>query len=377
MEMVTAAMPQDLRIPETMKAWVLGRPGELRLVDKPLPQPGVAEVLVRVGATAVCGTDLEVISHGEPALVQGGMPFDKNFTPGHEYMGTVVKLGPGVDEFAVGERIAVEIHAGCGRCERCREGMYTACLNYGMNYGEHDKGHRANGFTTDGGFAEYAVNHVNTLVRVPDGMSDEEATLIVTAGTAMYGLDVLGGLIAGQSIVVTGPGPIGLMGVGVAKALGASPVILIGTPRDRRRLDIGLQLGGDEVVTVGEEDAVAAVQRITRGRGVHYVMECSGAPNALNEAACMVNRGGRICLAAFPREPVRVDVARLVRNNIYVFGIRGEGRSATRRAAALMAQKRFPARLIHTHTFPLQQVPTAIRYASERIEDAIKVVVKM
>ena len=83
-------------------------------------------------------------------------------------MGTVAQLGPGVDEFAVGDRVAVEIHAGCGRCERCREGMYTACLNYGMNYGDHDKGHRANGFTTDGGFAEYAVNHVNTLVPVPE-----------------------------------------------------------------------------------------------------------------------------------------------------------------------------------------------------------------
>src|SRR5438093_115295 len=79
-------------------------------------------------------------------------------------------------------------------------------------------GHRANGFTTDGGFAEYAVNHVNTLVRVPDGMSDEEATLIVTAGTAVYGLDVLGGLVAGESLVVIGPGPIGLMSVAVGKA---------------------------------------------------------------------------------------------------------------------------------------------------------------
>jgi L-iditol 2-dehydrogenase len=375
--MIAATMQQDLPIPERMKAWVLGSPGELRLVEKPVPQPGVAEVLVRIGATAVCATDLEVISHGEPALVQGGMPFNKNFTPGHEYMGTVVKLGPGVDEFEIGERIAVEIHAGCGRCERCREGMYTACLNYGMNYGGHDKGHRANGFTTDGGFAEYALNHVNTLVRVPADMSDEVATLIVTAGTAMYGLDVLGGLIVGQAIVVIGPGPIGLMSVGVAKALGASPVILIGTGRDRRRLELGRQLGADEVVTVGEENAIAAVGRITRGRGVHYAMECSGAPDALNQAACMVSRGGRVCLAAFPREPVRVDVARLVRNNIYVFGIRGEGRSATRRAAALMAQKRFPAQLIHTHTFPLEQLPAAIKYASERIEDAIKVVVKI
>ena len=90
-----------------------------------------------------------------------------------------------------------------------------------------------------------------------------------------------------------------------------------------------------------------------------------------------VNRGGRICLAAFPAEPVPVDLAYLVRNNIYVFGIRGEGKSATHRAAALMAQKRFDAKLIHTHTFPLAEVPTAIRYARERIEDAIKVVVQI
>ncbi len=103
--MITATMQKNPLIPEMMKAWVLGSPGELHLVEKPLPQPGVAEVLVRIGATAVCGTDLEIISHGEPALIQGGTPFNKNFTPGHEYMGTVVQLGPGVDEFELGERI--------------------------------------------------------------------------------------------------------------------------------------------------------------------------------------------------------------------------------------------------------------------------------
>jgi L-iditol 2-dehydrogenase len=364
-------------IPGKMQAWVLGNPGEFDLVEKAVPQPGAAEVLVRIDAIAVCATDLEVIYHGPPALIEGGQPFNKKFTPGHEYMGTVVRLGPGVDEFDLGARVAVEIHAGCGRCERCREGMYTACLNYGMNYGDHDKGHRANGFTTDGGFAEYAVNHVNTLVHVPDAMSDEEATLIVTAGTAMYGLDVMGGLIAGQTVVVTGPGPIGLMGVGVAKALGAQPVILTGTRADQRRLELGRKLGADHVVNVHDEDAVTAVRRITQGKGCHYVLECSGAPNAVNEAARMVNRGGRICLAAFPQQPALIDVAYLVSNNIYLFGIRGEGRSATRRAAALMRQQRFDAGLIHTHTFPLQEVPTAIRYARERVDDAIKVVVKM
>jgi L-iditol 2-dehydrogenase len=369
-----AFRPKTFKIPQTMKAWVLGDPNQLSLTEKPVPQPGSAEVLVRIDAIAVCATDLEIIHKGPPALIQGGLPFNKNFTPGHEYMGTVVKLGPGVDEYKVGDRVTVEVHAGCGRCERCREGMYTACLNYGKNYGDMNKGHRANGFTTDGGFAQYAINSINTLAHVPEGMSDEEATLIVTAGTAMYGLDVTAGLIAGQSVVVMGPGPIGLMGVAVAKALGASEVILTGT-RDNR-LEMGRKLGADYTVNVTKEDAVEMVRHYTNG-GAHYVLECSGAPNAVNDAAKMLKRGGRICLAAFPSEPVPVDIANLVRNNIYLYGIRGEGKSATHRAAALMAQKRFDAKLIHTHTFPLEEVPTALRYARERIDDAIKVVVKM
>ncbi len=364
----------NMAVPEKMRAWVLGDPGKLQFTEKTVPVPKRAEVLVRIDAVAICATDLEVIAHGPPALVQGGLPFNKNWTPGHEYMGTVAALGPGVDEFAIGDRVTVEIHAGCGQCKRCRMGMYTSCLNYGLNYGELDKGHRANGFTTDGGFAEYAVNNINTLIRIADSMSDEEATLVVTAGTAMYGLTELGGLIAGESVVVIGPGPIGLLGVAVAKALGGSPVILTGTRE--ARLKKGLELGADHVVNATKEDAVEAVRRLNGGKGVDYVIECSGAPNAVNEAGRMLNRGGKICLAAFPHEPVAVDVAHLVRNNIYVYGIRGEGKSATHRAEAFMREKRFDATKIHTHTFPLAELPEALRYARDRVEDAIKVVVK-
>jgi len=366
---------QEFNIPNSMKAWVLGNPEEVMMVDKKIPIPGKAEALVRIDAIAVCATDLEIIERGLPAQIEGGEPFNKNYTPGHEYMGTIVKLGPGVDEFNLGDRVAVEVHAGCGQCLRCRQGMYTSCLNYGLNFGDRDKGHRANGFTTDGGFAQYAVNNINTLVHVPDTMSDEVATLIVTAGTAMYGLDSLGGLIAGEPIAVTGPGPIGLMGVAVAKSLGADPVILTGT-RDAR-LEIGASLGADHVVNVRRENPVEAVRRITNGKGVHYVLECSGAPNAVNEAASMVNRGGQVCLAAFPGKPVEVDVAHLVRNNINLFGIRGEGKSAVHRAASYMKQGRFDASVIHTHTFSLEDLPEALRYARDRIDDAIKVVIKI
>jgi 2-desacetyl-2-hydroxyethyl bacteriochlorophyllide A dehydrogenase len=362
-------------VPEVMKAWVLGNPEELKLVEKPVPVPKKAEVLVRVDAIAICATDLDVISSGPPAIIQGGEPFNKNFTPGHEYMGTVAALGPGVDEFKIGDRVTVEIHAGCGQCKRCRMGMYTSCLNYGLNYGDVDKGHRANGFTSDGGFAEFAVNNINTLIKISDDMSDEEATLVVTAGTSMYGLTELGGLIAGESVVVIGPGPIGLLGAAVAKALGASPVILTGT-RDNR-LKTGLELGADHVVNVTREDPVEAVRRLNGGKGVDYVIECSGAPNAINEAGRMLNRGGKMCLAAFPHDPALIDVAHLVRNNIYIYGIRGEGRSATHRAQAFMAAKRFDATKIHTHTFMMEDLPTALRYARDRVEDAIKVVVKM
>jgi len=362
-------------LPKEMKAWVLKSPNELELKTKAIPNPGYSEVLVKIDAVAICATDLDVISYGPPAMIEGEKPFNKEFTPGHEYMGTVVALGPSVDEFQIGDRVTVEIHSGCGQCKRCRMGMYTSCHNYGLNYGKKNKRHRANGFTSDGGFKQYAINHINTLIKVPDDMTDEEATLVVTAGTTMYGLTELGGLVAGESLVVIGPGPIGLLGVAVAKALGADPVILIGTRNDR--LEIGKKLGADFVLNVKEEnDIVNSVKSLVGDLGVDYVVECAGTEKALDDAIMMTNRGGKICLAAFPHDPIKVNIPHMVINNIYLYGIRGEGKSATHRAMAFMKQKRFNAKLVHTHTFKMNELPTALKYAKERIDGAIKVVIK-
>ena len=362
-------------LPKEMKAWVLKSPNELKLKSKNIPIPGYSEVLVKIDAVAICATDLDVISYGPPALIEGDKPFNKEFTPGHEYMGTVVALGPSVDEFQIGDRVTVEIHSGCGQCKRCRMGMYTSCHNYGLNFGKKNKGHRANGFTSDGGFKQYAINHINTLIKVPDDMTDEEATLVVTAGTTMYGLTELGGLVAGESLAVIGPGPIGLLGVAVSKALGADPVILIGTRNDR--LEIGKKLGADFVLNVKEEkDIVDTVKSLVGEVGVDYVVECAGTEKALNDAIMMTNRGGKICLAAFPHDLIKVNIPHMVINNIYMYGIRGEGKSATHRAMAFMKQKRFDSKLVHTHTFKMNELPTALKYAKERIDGAIKVVIK-
>ena len=366
---------KNYSLPKEMKAWVLKSPNELELKTKAIPNPSYSEVLVKIDAVAICATDLDVISYGPPALIEGEKPFNKEFTPGHEYMGTVVALGPSVDEFQIGDRVTVEIHSGCGQCKRCRMGMYTSCHNYGLNYGKKNKGHRANGFTSDGGFKQYAINHINTLIKVPDDMTDEEATLVVTAGTTMYGLTELGGLVAGESLVVIGPGPIGLLGVAVAKALGADPVILIGTRNDR--LEIGKKLGADFVLNVKEEnDIVNSVKSLVGDLGADYVVECAGTEKALDDAIMMTNRGGKICLAAFPHDPIKVNIPHMVINNIYMYGIRGEGKSATHRAMAFMKQKRFNAKLVHTHTFKMSELPTALKYAKERIDGAIKVVIK-
>ena len=171
-----------------MRAAVLFGPGDIRVTDRPVPRPGPDEVLVKVAMCGMCGTDLKIFDGHFPLTPPFG-----DYTPGHEWTGTVAALGSRVDEFAVGDRVCIEAHSGCGRCDNCLAGKYTACLNYG----NRAKGHRATGMTTDGGFAGYAVHDVGSLYALPPSLSFEDGVLITTAGTGLYGLDVAGGYVAG------------------------------------------------------------------------------------------------------------------------------------------------------------------------------------
>ncbi|CAG0971219.1 partial Sorbitol dehydrogenase, partial [Anaerolineae bacterium] len=172
--------------PTTMRAAVLYGQNDLRVQDYPVPTPGPLEVLLKVYACAICGTDPRLIGHG-----WNPMPSYGTFIPGHEYSGQVVAVGEGVTQFQVGDRVAIESHKGCGHCINCKRGRYTICLNYG----KPETGHRHYGFTTNGGYAQYVVNHISTLYKIADSVSFEEAALITTAAGVHFALDNVGGLL--------------------------------------------------------------------------------------------------------------------------------------------------------------------------------------
>jgi L-iditol 2-dehydrogenase len=350
-------------LPSTMRAAVLCGPRDFRILEQPLPEPGVGEALVRVAMCGTCGTDLKLQEHPFPDQPPYGQ-----FTPGHEWTGTVVALGPTVDELAVGDRVAIEAHHGCGRCENCVLGMYTACLNFG----NVAKGHRATGMTVPGGFAEYVVHHVSSLYRLPPSVGWEDAVLVTTAGTALHGLDTAGAFVAGQSIAVIGPGPVGLMTVQLCKALGAEPVVLVGTRPARLRL--GARLGADVTVDVHEADPVAAVRRATHGLGADLVIEASGAPSAPQQCVEMVKRGGRILFLAFYDGPVTFDLSSAIHNDVTLFTSRGEGGGVVKRALSLAAQGKIRGRDLVTHHLPLADIQEGFRILRERAGDPIKLV---
>ena len=349
--------------PKMMRAAVLHDWNDIRMVQRPVPSPGPGEVLIKVESCSICGGDVKIVTRG--MLKQP--PMD-SFIIGHEYAGIIVELGEAVDEYALGDRVTVEVHKGCGRCRNCIDGKYTACLNYG----NLDKGHRANGFTTNGGFAEYAVNHVNTISKIPDNISFDEATIITTAGTALFGLEHMGGFVAGDSVAVVGPGAIGLMAVQCAKALGAGKVILTGT-RDER-LALGKKLGADVVINLKKEDPIAAVKRETGGYGADLVLLTAGNSDSLQQAIRIVRKGGDIVMVAHYEDTVSADLGLCVQNSNNLYTVRGEGKRCVHRALELMRMGKIQAKDLLTHSYPLDEIREAFRVFMAREGGAIRIV---
>lgn len=352
-------------IPTAMRALVLPSPGKFEIQTVPVPRPRAGEVLCKVRAVAICGSDPEIL-RGDLA---GTWPPAYPFIPGHEWAGEVVAMGDGVVDLAVGDRVAGQAHGGCGICANCMEGRYTLC----ENYGRPEAGHRHYGFITPGAYAQYATYSVKSVNRMPADMTFREGALVDTAGVVLHGLE-LSGVTPGGSVAVIGPGPIGLIAMREARLLGAACVIAVGRGA---RLEASRKAGADVLVNFEHEDPVRAVREATRGRGVDEAVECSGAPGTFRQAVEMVRKGGRVALVGVPPNHViePLPFKYIVHNEIAIFGSRANP-NVSRKVISLISSKQLQIADLVTHVFPLEEFATALDYFVHRRENAIKVVVE-
>ena len=350
---------------DTMKAVVMRGPNQYGVEQVDIPTPGVKEVLVRVRAVAICGSDPKVFSGG---YLNINWPPAFPFIPGHEFSGEVVALGEGVMEFKAGDRVAGEAHCGCGYCANCKAGHYNLCLNYGRA----SLGHRHYGFTTQGAYAQYNAYNVKSLSLLPDNISYEEASLVDTAGTAYQAIR-LTGVTAGGYSAVFGPGPIGIFAMQIAKAMG-SKTIMVGR---RERLQSARRLGADHVVDYeGVKDVVAAVREITGGFGADEVFECAGTQEAVIQSVRCAKKNGSVAFVALPTtDEMVIPVKTMVMNQIAVHGSRANP-NCSAKVLELMSLGRINAKDMITHQFVLDDIHEAMKTFVNRIDGALKVVVK-
>jgi threonine dehydrogenase-like Zn-dependent dehydrogenase len=354
-----------MSIPKTMKAAVLVDYGDLRVREVAVPGLGRGEVLVKVDSVSICGSDPGVISKGW----EGYAPLGE-FIPGHEFAGVVVATAPDVTRLKVGDRVSAEPHKGCGRCENCLRGFYTTCLNYG----KPEMGHRHIGFLTNGAYAEYTACFDTALHKLPDNISFEEGAVLTIVGTSIYGFERMGWVRPGETVVVTGPGALGIVSAQIATITGAGRVIMTGTREER--LAIGRELGVDVTLNVREVDPVQKVMELTGGVGADVVVECTGVPSAAAETFDMVRKNGRISFNGVYHDLVAVPLNKIAQWNLLITGPKAEGGWAMERAIPLLADGRLNLKPLITHKFRLDDVHEALDTFIKRRGGAIKVIIK-
>jgi L-iditol 2-dehydrogenase len=348
-----------------MSALRLTSPGQFEIKLVPVPEPGAGEVLCRIRAVAICGSDPEII-RGDLA---GIWPPTYPFTPGHEWAGEVVALGPGVVDFAVGDRVAGEAHKGCGYCRNCLEGRYNLC----ECYGRPETGHRHYGFISPGAYAQYNAYSVKSICPLPANVSFREGALIDTGGASLHGME-LSGITPGGTVVVIGPGPIGLIAMRFARALGAARVIAVGRGA---RLRAAAKCGVDAVVDIEAGDPVEGARKAAGPAGIDEVVECSGAQGTFAQAVRMVRKGGKVVLVGVPPDHVREELPYkyIVHNEIAIYGSRANPNVA-REIVGMLASRKIEFADLITHVFPLEEFAKALDTFVHRREGAIKVVIE-
>ncbi len=347
-------------IPRTMKAVVLQEPGRLTVEDLPVPEILPHEILLKVGACAMCGSDLEAYWGIHPSVKKYPVVL------GHEFAGTVVAAGPKVTRYRVGDRIC---HTGgrvCGTCDACIRGDHRLCPE-----------RLGAGFGTNGAYAEYVALLGDDFYSapLPGELSMAQGALAQPFGIGYHAATGKAKARSGETIVVQGCGPIGLSAMMAAKLSGAT---LISTDKLDYRLDLAQRLGADHTVNVTSQDAVAFTRELTEGLGVDTVIECVGGDQdeTLPQACEMLRKEGRLVVAgSFAKDAATIRIITFKFGQMEMFGSQGfpEGYGPL---LELISSGRIDVLPMRTHTVNLDGVPGAMRMLEEKRDNVVKVVIE-
>lgn len=329
------------------------------VVEVPIPQPTSHQVLVRVQATSICGTDIHIYRWDPWAAGRIKPPL----IFGHEFSGEVVAVGNQVDHIRAGDHVSAETHIPCGGCYQCRTGQMHICQNLEIL-----------GVDRDGCFAEYIAVPEICCIKNDPALPWEVASVQEPLGNATY--CVSESQVAGKSIAIFGDGPIGIFAVGIARAYGATTIIACGL--QPYRLELMRGFGPDHVIKVDERDPREAILEITKGEGVDVVLEMSGAEQALHDGLAVVRRGGTFTAFGIPAKPVTLDLAEeVVFKGIRILAINGRKMFGTwYEVANLLTSGRLDVQPVLTHTFPLTEIDAAMELLTAHDVQAGKIVLK-
>lgn len=326
-------------IPRTMRAILKesAAPG-LVLREVPVPEIGPNDVLLKIEATSICGTDLHIYNWNDWAQNRIKPPL----VIGHECCGRVVKLGTHVEGLALGQRVAVETHVVCGTCHPCRTGNAHVCINT-----------KIIGVDTPGCWAEYLRIPASNCWPLSDDIPPKIGTILEPYGNAVH--TAFQGPIAGARVLVTGCGPIGLFSIAVAKAAGAARVYA--TDVVDFKLDMARTMGADQVWRVDAPGAEEAIRAATHGEGVDCVLEMSGAPAGINFGLRLLKMGGWIGLLGLPKKAFEIEVTRdIIFKGVTVYGVIGRRMYDTwYQGTALIAERGLNLLPAITHELPLER----------------------
>ena len=345
-----------------MKALVKAKPEaglELKEVEEPKADP--RGLLVRVRSAAICGSDVHIYDW-DPAYRFMRLPL----IIGHEFAGEVVEVGKdvgkGLSGFKPGDRVAINPCVPCWNCRMCRSGRIGICYNWSL-LGVH----------MNGGFAEYAAipEGIGGIYRLPEGVSFDEGALLEPFCVALHAWE-RSGAGPGDTALVIGPGPIGILTAAALKAAGLSKVFVTGVSADAARLECAKAMGADFAINVDEEDPARIIKENTDGEGVDFLFEASGSPGALARALESLHKGGKAILLGIHPTSVSLPVNEVVRGEKELIGSYVYNDGTWRRALDLVSRGRIDLERLITHRLPLEEGAEGLRAAKEK--RAVKVV---